>query len=134
MLRFQKIYFTLFLLLLWFEVLIALFVHDDFVRPYLGDFLVVMLLYCFTRSFLQVRVLAAILMVLAFACMIEMAQYFAVINYLGLEESRVAKTVIGNAFDWQDILAYTLGSFFIYLIEQIRMEKLFAMKRIIKGN
>ena len=130
MFRFQKIYFLLFLLLLWFEVLIALFVHDQFVRPYLGDFLVVLLLYCFTRSFLQVRVITAIMMVLLFAYAVETAQYFTVINHLGLEENVFAKTVIGSSFDWQDILAYTLGSLFIYLVEQIRLEKLFVLKRL----
>ena len=130
MFRFQKIYFLLFLLLLWFEVLIALFVHDQFVRPYLGDFLVVLLLYCFTRSFLQVRVITAIMMVLLFAYAVETAQYFTVINHIGLEENVFAKTVIGSSFDWQDILAYTLGSLFIYLVEQIRLEKLFVLKRL----
>ena len=130
MFRFQKIYFLLFLLLLWFEVLIALFVHDQFVRPYLGDFLVVLLLYCFTRSFLQVRVITAIMMVLLFSYAVETAQYFTVINHLGLEENVFAKTVIGSSFDWQDILAYTLGSLFIYLVEQIRLEKLFVLKRL----
>ncbi|HEY0039932.1 MAG TPA: DUF2809 domain-containing protein [Flavisolibacter sp.] len=130
MFRFQKIYFLLFLLLLWFEVLIALFVHDQFVRPYLGDFLVVLLLYCFTRSFLQVRVITAIMMVLLFSYAVETAQYFTVINHLGLEENVFAKTVIGSSFDWQDILAYTLGSLLIYLVEQVRMEKLFVLKRL----
>lgn len=130
MFRFQKTYFLLFLLLLWFEVLIALFVHDQFVRPYLGDFLVVLLLYCFTRSFLQVRVITAIMMVLPFSYAVETAQYFTVINHLGLEENVFAKTVIGSSFDWQDILAYTLGSLFIYLVEQIRLEKLFVLKRL----
>ena len=130
MFRFQKIYFLLFLLLLWFEVLIALFVHDQFVRPYLGDFLVVLLLYCFTRSFLQVRVITAIMMVLLFAYAVETAQYFTVINHIGLEENVFAKTVIGSSFDWQDILAYTLGSLLIYLVEQVRMEKLFVLKRL----
>ena len=130
MFRFQKIYFILFLLLLWFEVLIALFVHDDFVRPYFGDFLVVMLLYCFTRSLLQVRVMTAVVMVLAFAYTVEIAQYFAVVNYLGLQDNMVAKTVMGNSFDWQDMLAYTLGALSIYIIEQVRLEKLFILKRI----
>ena len=34
-------YFVIFLLLLIIEVLIALYVHDDFIRPYIGDVLVI---------------------------------------------------------------------------------------------
>ncbi|MCW5910752.1 MAG: DUF2809 domain-containing protein [Cyclobacteriaceae bacterium] len=35
------------------EVLIALFVHDSFIRPYVGDVLVVILIYCFVKSFID---------------------------------------------------------------------------------
>ena len=41
--------FILFMIFLVIEVLIALYVHDDFVRPYLGDVLVVVVLYFFVR-------------------------------------------------------------------------------------
>ena len=40
----------LFLALLATEVLIALFVHDDFVRPYLGDVLVVPVIFFLLRA------------------------------------------------------------------------------------
>ena len=39
------------LVLLAIEVLIALFVHDSFVRPYVGDMLVVVVIYAFVRIF-----------------------------------------------------------------------------------
>ena len=38
-------------ILLTIEVLIALFVHDAFVRPYIGDVLVVVVIYTFVRIF-----------------------------------------------------------------------------------
>ena len=41
MIRFNKHYFGLAVIILLVEVLIALYVHDDFIRPYLGDVLVV---------------------------------------------------------------------------------------------
>ena len=37
------------------EVLIALYVHDDFVRPYVGDVLVVIAVYCAVRIFIPVK-------------------------------------------------------------------------------
>ena len=38
-------------ILLLTEVLIALYVHDAFVRPYIGDVLVVIVIYTFIRIF-----------------------------------------------------------------------------------
>ena len=50
MLTFRKTYFILSILLFIIEVLIALFAHDEFIRPYVGDLLVVVLLYCLVKS------------------------------------------------------------------------------------
>ena len=36
------------------ETLIALYVHDTVIRPYVGDMLVVVLVYCFVRILLTV--------------------------------------------------------------------------------
>ena len=33
------------------ELIIALYVHDRIIRPYIGDMLVVVLVYCFVRVF-----------------------------------------------------------------------------------
>ncbi len=38
--RWHTLYLSLFLLLLITEVFIAVYIHDEFVRPYLGDILV----------------------------------------------------------------------------------------------
>ena len=46
------VYLTLFLSVLAVEVFIALYVHDSFVRPYLGDVLVVVVIYFFLRIFI----------------------------------------------------------------------------------
>ena len=43
-------YWLAFGLLLLVEVLIAQYVHDRFVRPYLGDVLVILQLYCLGRG------------------------------------------------------------------------------------
>ena len=42
--HFNKIYFRLTVILFLIEVAIALFIKDRFIRPYLGDVLVVMLI------------------------------------------------------------------------------------------
>jgi hypothetical protein len=118
MLTFQKRYFGLAVLIFCIEVLIALFVKDRFIRPYLGDVLVVILLYCFLQSFFKVKVLIATLAVLIFAFSIELLQYFQVIVLLGLEKSKIAKTVIGTSFSWLDLLTYVVGLTIVLVVER----------------
>lgn len=109
-LTFQTRYFRLTLFLFITEVLIALFVRDDFIRPYAGDFLVVILLYCFIKTFIGYSSWAIATGVLLFSYFIEVLQYFHVLDRLGLSGNIVAKTVIGYGFEWWDMLAYTLGA------------------------
>jgi hypothetical protein len=115
---FRLPYFVLFLLLLVVEVLIARFVHDGFVRPYLGDFLVVILIYCFLRSFLNWTMTAVAAVTLLFAFLVEFAQYFAIVDLLDLQHNRLARIIMGTTFSWHDLLAYTLGTATAYLIDR----------------
>ena len=110
MLKFNYRYFILTVLLFLIEVLIALFVHDKFVRPYLGDVLVVILIYCFVKSFLKSPPTLTAIWVLLFAFFIELLQYFNFVEIIGLQESRLARTVIGNSFSWEDLIAYAVGT------------------------
>jgi len=52
MIRFYQ-YFTPALLLLLAEGFIERYVHDNLIRPYVGDLLVVVLIYCLIKSFLN---------------------------------------------------------------------------------
>ncbi|SIO13816.1 ribosomal maturation YjgA family protein [Chitinophaga niabensis] len=119
-LRFSPLYFSLAVLIFVIEVLIAAYLHDGFIRPYAGDFLVVILIYCFVRSFVQAPVVPVALAVLAFSYLVETLQYFNLVKLLGLEHSRIANIVIGNYFTWVDIIAYTLGIGFTIFIEKFR--------------
>lgn len=118
-LRFSWFYFILTILIFVTEVLIALYVHDGFIRPYVGDFLVVILLYCFVCSFIKAPVLPIALAVLAFSYLVETLQYFNFVDIIGLGHSRIAKIVFGNYFTWSDIVSYTLGIGFVILMEKI---------------
>lgn len=118
MLQFNRNYFALTVLLFLLEIAIAIFVHDNFIRPYFGDFLVVMLLYCFLKSFLNVSVWAAAAFVLVFSFAIETAQYFNMVEKQGLQQSKIARVVLGNSFAWMDLLAYILGILTVILIEK----------------
>ena len=116
-LNFNKFYFVCAVLLFGTEVCIALFVHDYFIRPYFGDVLVVMLIYCFVKSFINTRFLETALAVLAFSYGIEFLQYLQIVKKLGLENSVLASTVIGTSFAWLDMLAYTVGIVIVICLE-----------------
>ena len=118
MIRFDKYYFGLTILIFLIEVLIARYVHDQFVRPYLGDVLVVMLIYCFIKAFFRLPVLTAAVIVLIFSFTIEFLQYLNVVEMLGLEKSKVARIVIGTSFSWADLVMYAAGVGFILIIER----------------
>lgn len=117
-LKFNRNYFGLALLLLGVEILIAKFVHDTIIRPYIGDLLVVVLIYCLVKSFVEASVYRVALGVLIFSFLVEMLQYFKIVNLLGLQDNRLAKIIIGTSFSWVDMLAYTLGILLVVLVEK----------------
>ncbi|MBE8714275.1 DUF2809 domain-containing protein [Sphingobacterium hungaricum] len=119
MLKFTITYFLLAVILFVIELIIALYVHDDFIRPYFGDFLVVILLYCFIKSFLNLPVLPVAIFVLLFAYFIEFLQSINFINWLGLENSEWAKMLLGNSFSWVDMFWYTAGIASVILVEYL---------------
>ena len=118
LLKFNRLYFALAAALFVIEILIAAFVHDQIIRPWLGDVLVVLLIYCFVKSFLNTPVFKTALSVLIFSYLIETLQYFKIVNRLGLQRSRIASIVIGTTFEWTDLVAYTLGFVCILYFEK----------------
>ena len=118
MLTFNKNYFGLFVLLFFVEVFIAVFVHDNFVRPYLGDVIVVILIYCFIKSFIRLTVLEAAVSVMLFAFTIEFLQFLNIVEVLHLEKNKIARTVLGTSFSWMDMLMYVIGIAIVLLVEK----------------
>lgn len=109
-LTFQLTYFRWALGLLSLELSIGLYMHDALVRPYGGDLLVVILLYCLVKSFVQASVTTLVLVLFVLACVVEVSQYAGLIYWLGWQQSQVAHLVLGSHFAWGDILAYALGT------------------------
>jgi hypothetical protein len=113
----RSLYLLTALLLFILEVLIERYVHDGFVRPYLGDFLVVILLYALLMSVSYLKVLTAAVGTLVFAYAIETAQFVQLISLLGLDQYKWARVVIGTSFSWWDMLMYTLGILCVLVVE-----------------
>jgi len=123
MLSFNKSYFGLAILIFCVEVLIALFVHNNFVRPYIGDVLVVILLYCFLKSFLPLPVFSAATVVLLFSFTVEFLQFINIVNKLGLGKSKMARIIIGTSFSWLDLLSYSVGIIIVMVVEKYWLKK-----------
>ncbi|WP_286908079.1 DUF2809 domain-containing protein [Clostridium sp. UBA1652] len=112
-------YLVAFIIFFITEVLIAAYVHDDFIRPYVGDILVVVLLYCFIKIFVPYKVTLMPLYIFIFSAFVEILQYFKLVEMLGLQDNRFARIVIGSVFDWKDILCYGVGCILLYGYEKL---------------
>ncbi|REC64412.1 DUF2809 domain-containing protein [Chryseobacterium pennae] len=109
------------------EVLIATKLKDIFfVRAYLGDVIVVMLLYTLVKSFFRVNNEKLIWGILIFSCFVEFAQYFNIAEKLGFREGSLMYIVIGNSFSWIDILCYAAGCLLLYLFVKMTNNKSLA--------
>lgn len=115
-LKFSLKYLLLTLFIFLVEVSIATILKDIFfVRAYLGDVIVVMLLYTFVKSFVEVNDQKLILGILLFSFLIEFAQYFNIAERLGFRRGSLMYIIIGNSFSWIDILCYAVGCLFLYI-------------------
>lgn len=108
--RFSAKAFLVALLIFCIEVLIATKLkHIFFVRAYLGDVFVVMLIYFFVRAFVEIDSRKLIVGIFVFACLVEVLQYFQFAELLGFQHNRLMMIVLGNSFSWGDILCYFIG-------------------------
>ncbi|WP_410221125.1 DUF2809 domain-containing protein [Pedobacter sp.] len=120
MFTFNRKNFAAAIILLFIEIGIALFVRDTIIRPYAGDVLVVILIYYWIKSFLDIPVKETAIGVLLFAYSIEILQYFNIVKVLGLSEFKILRVMIGNYFSWIDMLSYTAGIITVLFIEKNR--------------
>ena len=127
----RKSFFIYAVLLFLTEVLIALYAPAGFIRGFVGDVLVVILLVCMVRAVVSLVEKAAAkntgdgikrlfqtpwlaFAVLLFAFAIEFGQYWGLVDKLGLGGNRLARIVIGSHFDPLDLVAY-FGGYLILL-------------------
>ena len=104
--------------LLLTEIGIALFVHDRFVRPYVGDVLVTILLCCLCRTAVPEKPSALPLYVFLFAVVVEVLQYFQLVKWLGLEQNVLICTIVGTSFSFIDLVCYGVGCLIFWAAEK----------------
>ena len=111
--RSRKYYGIWCLVLLLVEISIAVYIDDDFIRPFIGDVLVVVLGYSFL-SWLHLLVnspkwrmtlLQRVSLMLLFAYGIELLQFMQITQKVGLPQYEWIQIVLGTTYDWKDLLA-----------------------------
>ena len=106
------------LILLGIEILIGLYAHG-WVRSYLGDVLVVILLYTLYRTISPGRpakwfVLPTVILVFSFA--VEFLQLWGFCDRFGIT-NKLLRIIIGTGFSYIDLISYAVGIIPCYIIE-----------------
>ncbi|QUH28720.1 ribosomal maturation YjgA family protein [Vallitalea guaymasensis] len=120
----RKYYLLTFLILLITEFFIAIYIHDMFIRPYIGDVLIVILMYTFIRGIHQKKIKFLPIYLLLVAIVVEIAQYFNLAE--NFEDNILMSTIIGRTFDIKDIYCYLVGTVIILMWEKIEIYKVIS--------
>ena len=110
-------YLIAFTILLCIEILIAICVHDTFIRPYVGDLLVVVVLYCIVRVIIPDKYRLMPFWIFVFAAFIECLQYMKWVERFGIENNAFLRILMGATFDWKDIVCYGIGCILLGIYE-----------------
>jgi hypothetical protein len=106
------------------EILIATtFSYIKFVRHFVGDFLVTILIYHSIKIIYNFPPLTLSIAVFIFSCFIELLQYFRLADVLGLPRGSVLSIILGTSFSWGDILMYFLGCLASYCLDYFYLSK-----------
>lgn len=92
------------------EVVIALWVRDDVIRPYVGDVLAVILVYLVLRAISTLRVVPAAFAALTVGILVEIGQAADLLGILGLSHNRLAAVLLGTSFGIGDLFCYAAGA------------------------
>lgn len=114
------------------ELLIALFVRDNFIRSYVGDVLVVVLIYTFLRILFPEKPRLLPLYVFLFAVVVEALQGIHLVELFGLQDNRFFSVLIGTTFDWKDIACYAAGCVVLGVWEAVLWKKEMKVKHSVE--
>ena len=117
-----------FLLLTAVEVCIGVFYFSHFIRSYLGDVIIVWVLYCLFRSFVPKKFssygIAVGILIFSFA--VEFLQKAHIADILGVE-NKLLRIIIGTSYATEDLWCYVAGTA-VTILEIWLFKKLSAHK------
>lgn len=104
-------YIIILILLIAVEVVIALTQHNNWLRSYGGDVIVVWAVYCLVQSVIGgKKPVITHIGVLIFAFLVEFLQYIHIVDIIGLGDIEFFRILIGTSFAVEDLLSYALGT------------------------
>lgn len=115
--RLNKTYIILTIVLFAIEALIAIYLKTGFIRHTFGDYLCVMLLYCFFKSFIKGHHFKIAISVLMIAFVVEFLQLTNYLELFNLQDNHLAKVILGSTFHISDLVAYSLGIITVIIFE-----------------
>ncbi|XMO87167.1 DUF2809 domain-containing protein [Algibacter sp. AS12] len=115
--KLNKTYLLLTILLFTIETLIAIYLKTGFIRHTFGDFLCVILLYCFFKTFIEGHHFKIAVIVLAIAFTVEFLQLTNFLELFNLHNNQLANLILGSTFQISDLVAYSLGIITVIILE-----------------
>ncbi len=112
-------YLIIFIIIFMVEVFIGAYSHSGIIRNYVGDILVIPVMYFFIRIIYPKRIRKLPYILFLFAVIVEILQYMKINNILGIEGSSLLGILLGSTGDIKDILCYFIGTIIIIIIDVI---------------
>lgn len=103
----RLLYLLAFIVLVGIEILIGKFAHG-FIRGYVGDMLVVIVIYTFIRIIFPEKFPFLSVAVFLFAVCVEIMQGVNIVDKLGITNENI-RIAVGTKFDLKDIICYAVG-------------------------
>ena len=97
-----------FIITFLFEIIIALYFTDGIIRNYIGDILIIICLYFFSKIIFLDKIKNIELYILMLGIIAETMQYFNISKYLA-NDNKILKIILGTTFDIKDIVCYLIG-------------------------
>ena len=114
-------YLIAFVILYGIEAIIAMHT-SGWIRGYIGDVLVLPLLYCLIRIFTPALPRSLPLWLFALGCLAEILQLLRFAGLLGFAEGSLPAVILGTRADWRDVLCYAIGTLLTIIVLRLKGE------------
>lgn len=114
----KSIYILLAIFVFAIEVVIEKYFKDGFIRYYLGDVLVAVLVYLFFRGVTNVKKNVLAILVLVFTFTVEFLQLIDILEILEIKKNRYTSIVLGHTYSFYDLICYLVGVFGVYILDK----------------
>ena len=121
--KIRIIYAVLFVLLMLIEIYIAAFVTNVFVRSYLGDVFITLLICFFVQAVIPKKISLLPIWVFLFALAVEIGQYFDVVKLLGLDDYKLISVWFGRCYSFYDVICYAVGCLIFVVVDFLLLKR-----------